>query len=79
MQQLLYHLYHCMLAQRLVRVNCACLATGQHCKHTPLQAAMELQRLVSNTLGAAGSASQGALNRQQMADLLQYASGAGTT
>ena len=43
-----------------------------------LQAVTELKRLTSMTVGAAGAASQGALNRQQMADLLNYASGAAT-
>lgn len=40
------------------------------------QATAELKRLTSLTIGAAGAASQGALNRQQAADLLSYSAGA---
>jgi hypothetical protein len=39
------------------------------------QAASELKRLASRTVSIAGAATQGSLNRQQMVELLQYATG----
>ena len=50
--------------------------TDMGCTLRMCQAAAELKRLTSLTIGAAGAASQGALNRQQAADLLSFSAGA---
>jgi len=43
------------------------------------QAAAELRKLATRTAGAVGAASQSAVTRQQMGELLHYASGASSS